>query len=274
MNKKLKKMLATVSAVAMSMVSLSSVTSYAKYIYIGNKDNGFKYYFDGEKYVYCDIPIEATSFKMSGEKYTLWPEAMDYFYKFHGNNMKIYRSEPNEDGYQEVYVQTLFTGTDEDGNIYNGWLLSMASGPSYSHLNEEEQNIIIKFLSENNINYELLDIMKEMPILTFPDIDNLDDYLSLATIITENTGISLDMCIYEKAISLNNIEVLLPEPTLSGDANKDGEVKLSDAVLVMQALSNPDEYQLTLQGIANADMDGDGITPMDALRIQEIALGK
>ena len=275
MNKKLKKMIVTISAVAMSTVSLSSIPSYAVNTYTFNISDDIIHYIEDDKYISCEIPLDTISFTVGSEKYTLWPEAMDYFYDFYGKNIKIYRSESNKAGYKSLYVQICMVGTAEDGKIYNMWSLSRASSPSYAHLvDKESQDIVVNFLSENNINYKLVDVMLDIPVLTLPDIETLDDSLSLATIITENTGVRAGMTIYEGAVIVDKVEVPLPEPTLSGDANKDGEVKLSDAVLVMQALSNPNEYQLTLQGIANADMDGDGITPMDALRIQEIALGK
>ncbi len=66
-----------------------------------------------------------------------------------------------------------------------------------------------------------------------------------------------------------------------GDANCDDEVNLADAILIMQALANPDkygiggtaEYHLTEQGEVNADIDGDGMTVGDAQTIQMILLG-
>ncbi|MDE6780985.1 MAG: glycoside hydrolase family 9 protein [Ruminococcus sp.] len=63
---------------------------------------------------------------------------------------------------------------------------------------------------------------------------------------------------------------------LWGDANVDGKVTLADAVLIMQALSNPDEYKLKPQGALNADVvdNGEGISPSDALAIQFLDLGK
>ncbi len=70
--------------------------------------------------------------------------------------------------------------------------------------------------------------------------------------------------------------------TLAGDANMDGTVDLSDAVLIMQSLANPDKYGLkgtdenhiTEQGTANADVEGgDGMTVNDALVIQKYLLG-
>lgn len=69
-----------------------------------------------------------------------------------------------------------------------------------------------------------------------------------------------------------------------GDANCDNEVDMSDVVLIMQSLANPDKFgtngtdknHLTAQGEANGDVDksSKGITANDALRIQEFLLGK
>ncbi|MDE6781236.1 MAG: hypothetical protein K2J40_07245, partial [Ruminococcus sp.] len=64
------------------------------------------------------------------------------------------------------------------------------------------------------------------------------------------------------------------QATLWGDANVDGKVSLADAVLIMQALSNPDDYKLSKEGEINADVSdhGDGITPKDAVVIQQVDL--
>nr|MDE6834828.1 cellulase family glycosylhydrolase [Ruminococcus sp.] len=56
---------------------------------------------------------------------------------------------------------------------------------------------------------------------------------------------------------------------LYGDANKDDEVTVADAVLVMQSIVNADDFPLSEQGRKNADVIGnDGITSRDALAIQ------
>lgn len=77
------------------------------------------------------------------------------------------------------------------------------------------------------------------------------------------------------------------EPTTSGniiygDANCDGDVTLSDAVLILQSLAAPDLYDvggshknhITAQGLKNADCDAkpDGVTSADALTIQKYLL--
>lgn len=57
-----------------------------------------------------------------------------------------------------------------------------------------------------------------------------------------------------------------------GDANDDGVLNISDAVMIMQALSNADEYKLSETAINSADISnhGDGITNSDALVIQQV----
>ncbi len=76
-------------------------------------------------------------------------------------------------------------------------------------------------------------------------------------------------------------EVTIEPSALKGDANGDGSVDMADAVLIMQALANPDKYgengtaqkHLTEQGRVNADIDGDGLTVGDAYMIQIKLLG-
>jgi hypothetical protein len=69
------------------------------------------------------------------------------------------------------------------------------------------------------------------------------------------------------------IDIIAAE-TLKGDANCDGNVDMSDAVLIMQSIANPSKYKLTEEGKANADCagGGDGVTNADALAIQKYKL--
>ena len=54
-------------------------------------------------------------------------------------------------------------------------------------------------------------------------------------------------------------------------------MNMSDAVLIMQSIANPDKYgvngtdnsHITEQGQKNADTNGDGVTNLDALAIQK-----
>ena len=76
------------------------------------------------------------------------------------------------------------------------------------------------------------------------------------------------------------------EPVLvryPGDANLSDSVDLSDAILIMQALANPNKYgvdgtdpmHITRQGYSNGDVDKDvvGLTANDALFIQRYLIG-
>ena len=62
--------------------------------------------------------------------------------------------------------------------------------------------------------------------------------------------------------------------TKFGDTNEDGAVNISDAVLIMQSIANPDEFSLSEQGRINGDVynNGDGITNNDALIIQYVEI--
>lgn len=66
-----------------------------------------------------------------------------------------------------------------------------------------------------------------------------------------------------------------PSEVAYGDANCDGKVEIADATLILQFLTNKDEYSLTEQGMKNADVtgDNDGVTAQDALVIQQIDAG-
>ncbi len=73
------------------------------------------------------------------------------------------------------------------------------------------------------------------------------------------------------------------EDRLWGDSNCDGQILLNDAILVMQALGNPDafgengsdENHITSDGVKNADVydNGSGLTNQDSLQIQSYLLG-
>ena len=88
------------------------------------------------------------------------------------------------------------------------------------------------------------------------------------------------------AMPLSSVPVMAAGETSSdiiyGDADCDGKVYLNDAVLIMQAIGNPDAYgvngtektHITEQGKINADVSntGDDLTNADALTIQKYLL--
>lgn len=119
---------------------------------------------------------------------------------------------------------------------------------------------------------------------------------------TDNSSISAGYSANDKAVKYTvkatNGKVSVPsnevtttkapdQATLRGDANCNGTVEMSDAVLIMQFQANPSAYGLTGsnathitdKGMANADViggtdgkGGDGVTVNDALQIQKFLL--
>ncbi|MDE5835094.1 MAG: dockerin type I repeat-containing protein [Ruminococcus sp.] len=86
-------------------------------------------------------------------------------------------------------------------------------------------------------------------------------------------SVSIEFLDYKDTTIMNiySLDVVGDEDIVYGDANEDGKINISDAVLIMQSISNPTEYKLTEQGIKNADVvDNDGVTNNDALAIQMI----
>ena len=57
-----------------------------------------------------------------------------------------------------------------------------------------------------------------------------------------------------------------------GDVNEDGEASLADALSILQYTANSSKDGLSAKALRNADVynNGDGVTPMDALAIQQL----
>ena len=243
MNRKIKKILATVSAMAMCAVSMTAISSNALYIY--NTDG---------------ITMDTVSFTSvsDGMKYSVWQEMNDYF---NSEDFKVFIS---EDGTKDI-------------TLCNGNIIMWGFTGEYLFENDEEVVSFKEYLSDNNIQYEESDFLEKTKITIEKDSHTRDEDFQLARKIKEDTGFGQGILIAASAIrmAVTDVENTLPAPTLLGDANEDGEVSLADAVFIMQVLSNPDGFQLTPQGMANADIYGDvdGVTVMDALRIQEIQIG-
>ncbi|MCR4795795.1 MAG: dockerin type I repeat-containing protein [Ruminococcus sp.] len=87
-----------------------------------------------------------------------------------------------------------------------------------------------------------------------------------------------DSVLQQKEVNIT----LTPFYYMKGDANCDGQVDMSDVVLIMQSLANPDKYgengtaelHITEYGKKNGDTDGDGLTVGDAQHIQLYLLNK
>lgn len=155
--------------------------------------------------------------------------------------------------------------------------------PEYDGVNNLE--VIENYIKENELPYHI-DLnpykMKEddyqkygSTFAVLPDEnDTTAERLELATQIRKELNISpcLIFPCSADSVELSEIEM---HTNIKGDANDDGELRLSDAITILQALGNPDEYELTAQGRYNADISGDrdGITAMDAVAVQKKILG-
>ncbi len=73
---------------------------------------------------------------------------------------------------------------------------------------------------------------------------------------------------------MNSFEIIEKSNILYGDVNESGDVNISDAVLIMQSIANPDEFKISEQGRLNGDVadNGNGLTNMDALAIQLVEI--
>ena len=186
----------------------------------------------------------------------------------------------------------------------------------YNWKDDEVPKKILAFLAENNIDEELVNFAIEESASTekITDLKTIEKMLS--EYITKNNipaiiiGVNPIYAENKVTIKYRSIEynwkddevpkiilAFLAENNIDeesvnfaidesnfiiiGDSNCDCQVDMADAVLIMQALANPNKYgldgtaevHLTEQGKANADMDGDGLTVGDAQAIQKILLG-
>ena len=284
MNKKFKKMIATISAMAMCAVSMTAIVSNASVVTVVplSPDKPLEYWENDICYG-IDIPLNATSFNTEHGKFILCEDATEYAKLLEQGidnitDIKIYKCANSQCEYNKgviAYIKSHgYTVAGGGDQLYGTWALS----ETYVYgglLNQEEAEIVRSYLDSKNIEYTECRSKTDPKDKTRIEINDVDIRFSTSLDILENTGIYLYyMNFMENVVYADSAEVPLPEPTLTGDATEDGEVNIADAVLIMQSLSNPNEYKLTLQGMANADMDGDGVTALDALTIQQMLLDK
>lgn len=113
-----------------------------------------------------------------------------------------------------------------------------------------------------------------------PDVSTANEAISIGYLDSEAVEVDYQ-------VTVKNGSVTVGKPTSGqekkpGDANCDGNVDMSDVVMVMQDCLNPQKYgvngtstedRITEQGEINGDVDGKaGLTPNDALFIQRYTL--
>ena len=120
---------------------------------------------------------------------------------------------------------------------------------------------------------------------TEPSMAPIEDKTTTTTSTTTTTTATTTTTTSTSAATVTSTTVTNTDGNiLYGDANCDGKVDLADAILIMQALANPDKYgengsdphHLTFSGRINGDVDRStkGLTSNDALRIQEYLIHK
>ena len=133
-------------------------------------------------------------------------------------------------------------------------------------LNEE---VIVTEVNEKTL---LVRSKSDNGLLTVPAkyLDgNVKPYEGMKLIVTYNHGIAETWpAQFGNILKVTAASETASEP-VKGDANCNGTLDMSDAVLIMQTIANPDKYKLSEQGKTNADMDGNGITNNDALAVQK-----
>ena len=158
-----------------------------------------------------------------------------------------------------------FTAKLEDNFIANSVIVTFKS----KYTKDEIENTIIPELKSINGIKTFKDMTSSYIVeLNFEREDKESAY---------NTAKALYDTGYFYCVEMNMLPITAD--ITKGDANCDGEVNMSDAVLIMQSLANPakygvngtDEHHITEQGKINGDIagDNDGITNADALAIQK-----
>ncbi len=117
-------------------------------------------------------------------------------------------------------------------------------------------------------------------------VDNSESYSTNEITIYWNSPLTYLLSLTESAESDKPIAPPVQNPTepptttqpsqpsgniLWGDANCDDVVSIADATLILQYIGNKDKYNISEQGLKNADVNenGNGISALDALAIQK-----
>jgi mannan endo-1,4-beta-mannosidase len=128
--------------------------------------------------------------------------------------------------------------------------------------------------AQNNPVDNLIEIYNSDYCITLDELPDLKTYPISGGDVQTTTSVTVTTT--SSATSTTTAAVTSSEGGyLAGDANEDGEVNMADAIAIMRSQADPDEYALSVQGKANADVwgGGDGITNNDALTIQQFEAG-
>ena len=155
------------------------------------------------------------------------------------------------------------------GEYHISWDACTFNENNFSDFNEKQISDLNKAFTDNNIKAQYDPDAKK---IVFSSDITAKEHLEYAAFIKDNYDLKVSMQglvsaenEYSQKLELKSDDLKY----LSSDSNCDGNVDMSDAVLIMQSIANPSKYKLTAQGSFNADTDGNGITSGDALAIQK-----
>lgn len=77
------------------------------------------------------------------------------------------------------------------------------------------------------------------------------------------------LCVMASALPIGSAIPAAAESDVYGDANLDGQLSISDAVMIMSHASNPDKTPLINEDICDVYNRGDGVDSMDSLSVQK-----
>ena len=113
-----------------------------------------------------------------------------------------------------------------------------------------------------------------------PDVSTANEAISIGYLDSEAVEVDYQVTVKNGSVTVG--KSTSGQEKKPGDANCDGNVDMSDVVMVMQDCLNPQKYgvngtstedRITEQGEINGDVDGKaGLTPNDALFIQRYTL--
>ena len=144
----------------------------------------------------------------------------------------------------------------------------------YSEIKAEAVSALEKYIEDNNLDFTLTTSGENvMEISLKPNYEiSFEDHLAILKDIHDKTNIGV-ISILELAAAGEKFGGVDLMNAVDGDSNCDEQMDMADVVFIMQALANPNKYQLSEQGSFNADLDGNGITVGDAQAIQNKLLG-
>jgi|GEM_PF-2958119 len=168
-----------------------------------------------------------------------------------------------------VVSSTAFINRRFFGEYHISWDACTVNENNFSDFNEKQISDLNKAFTDNNIKAQY---DPDSEKIVFSSDITAKEHLEYASFIKDNYDqkVSMQGLVSAQNEYSQNLELKTDDlKYLSSDANCDGNVDMSDAVLIMQSIANPSKYKLTAQGNVNADTDGDGITSGDALAIQK-----